>query len=212
MRTFTPKNVLERTPKILPLKGMWREVLGEPERGKMWLIWGREKQGKTWCAMLLFRELAQNESVLYISAEEGLGKSIQDVILRANIDVSNKRCKMKDKVPFEKIREYLKKRYAPKIVIIDNVTVYQDELKKKDIDSLKDDYPDTIFIFIAHEERGEPYTAPAKRISKLADRIIHIEGLTATVGGRLTGKKYIIDQEKAMIIHGSEIIQNQENY
>lgn len=26
MRTFTPKNVLERTPKILPLKGMWRET------------------------------------------------------------------------------------------------------------------------------------------------------------------------------------------
>lgn len=204
MRTYTIKNVLERKPKILKLDGIWKEMLGEPERGKMWLIYGREKQGKTWLAMLLFQALARNENVLYVSAEEGLGKSIQDVILRANIDVTNKRHKMKDKVPFEEIKAYLQKRYAPKIVIIDNVTVFQDDLRAKSVDNLMDENKDKIFIFIAHEERGEPYTAPAKRISKLADRIIRVEGLRATIGGRLDGKKYLIDTKKAMIIHGTE--------
>lgn len=205
MRTYTIKNVLERKPKILPLDGVWKEMLGEPERsGKMWLIYGREKQGKTWFAMLLFQFLARSESVLYISAEEGLGKSIQDVILRANIDVANKKHKMKDKVPFEEIKAYLQKRYAPKIVIIDNVTVYQEDLRAKALDQLISENKDKLFIFVAHEERGEPYTAPAKRISKLADRIIRVEGLMATIGGRLDGKKYMIDTKKAMIIHGSE--------
>lgn len=206
MRTYTIKNVQEKENKILKLDGIWKDVLGEPERtGKAWIIYGQEKQGKTWFAMLLARYLSEKEPLLYISAEEGLGKSIQDVINRVSFDPKNKKFKIYGYAPLNELKDYLSKRYAPKIVIIDNVTVYVDELKYGGFESLIREHKDKLFIFIAHEERGEPYTATAKTIKRLADRIIRVEGLRATIGGRLDGKKYLIDQEKAMIIHGSEI-------
>jgi len=79
-------------------------------------------------------------------------------------------------------------------------------LKNGGLQSLLKDNPDKLFIFIAHEDRGEPYTATAKMIKRLADRIVRVQGLVATVGGRTKGGQFIIDQEKAMIIHGSNII------
>ena len=70
---------------------------------------------------------------------------------------------------------------------------------------IPEENPDKLFIFLAHEERGEPYTATAKMIKRLADRIVRVQGLVATVGGRTTGGQFIIDQEKAMILHGSDM-------
>ena len=84
---------------------------------------------------------------------------------------------------------------------------YVEELKNGGVQSLIKENPDKLFIFIAHEDRGEPYTSTAKMIKRLADRIIRVQGLTAFVGGRLDGEKYIISQEKAMLIHGSQIVE-----
>lgn len=206
MRALTISTILDRKLKILALTDIWLQIFGEPERnGKMWLIYGDEKQGKTWFAMLLAQFLSLSEPVLYISAEEGLGKTYQDVIKRANFDVKNKKFKAHGYVELEHLKASLKKRYAPKIVFIDNVTVYVDELKNGGLQDLIRENQDKLFIFLAHEERGEPYTATAKMIKRLADRIIRVQGLLATVGGRTKGGQYIIDEEKAMIIHGSDI-------
>ena len=206
MRAFTAKGILERKLKILQLTDIWLEIFGEPERnGKMWLIYGEEKQGKTCFAMLLAQFLSITEPVLYISAEEGLGKTFQDVLLRSNFNTKNRKFKAYGYVAMEELRKTLKKRYAPKIVFIDNITVYVEELKNGNLQELIKENQDKLFIFIAHEDRGEPYTATAKMIKRLADRIVRVQGLLATVGGRTKGGQYMIDEEKAMIIHGSDI-------
>ncbi|MCC2590326.1 hypothetical protein [Chryseobacterium sp. MFBS3-17] len=206
MRAYTVKGILERKLKILELDDIWLQIFGEPERsGKLWLIYGEEKQGKTWFAMLLAHYLSQKEAVLYISAEEGLGKTFQDVITRANFDLTNRKFKAHAYVPMADLEAAMAKRYAPKIVFFDNVTVYLEELKNGGLQRLVRNNPDKLFIFLAHEDRGEPYTATAKMIKRLADRIIRVQGLLATVGGRTKGGQYMIDQEKAMIIHGSDI-------
>lgn len=206
MRTYTVKNILTRKIKILVLTGIWLAVFGRPERsGKMWLIYGAEKNGKTWFSVLLAKYLSESEKVLYISAEEGIGQSFQDVLTRANVDISNKKFQAYEYVPMEDLRAHLSRRYAPKIVFIDNITVYQEELKNGGVQLLIKENPDKLFIFVAHEDRGEPYTATAKMIKRLADRIVRVQGLVATVGGRLDGKQYVIDEQKAMLIHGSEV-------
>ena len=206
MRAFTAKGILDRKLKILQLIGIWLEIFGEPERnGKMWLIYGEEKQGKTWFAMLLAQFLSQFEPILYISAEEGLGRTFQDVIIRSGFDIKNRKFKAYGYLPLQELKDSLSKRYAPKIVFIDNVTVYVDELKNGGLQELIRDNQDKLFIFLAHEDRGEPYTATAKMIKRLADRIVRVQGLLATVGGRTKGGQYMIDEEKAMIIHGSDI-------
>lgn len=207
MRTYTVKNILDKTLKILILTGIWLEIFGKPERnGKMWIIYGEEKNGKTWFSILLAQFLSTVEKILYISAEEGLGLSFQDVCKRANLDEKNKNFQAYGYVALDDLKAHLKRRYAPKIIFIDNVTVYVEELKNGGLQSLLKDNPDKLFIFIAHEDRGEPYTATAKMIKRLADRIVRVQGLVATVGGRTKGGQFVIDQEKAMIIHGSNII------
>ncbi|AYZ11884.1 hypothetical protein EGY05_08080 [Chryseobacterium arthrosphaerae] len=207
MRTYTVKNILDRTLKILVLTGIWLDIFGKPERnGKMWIIYGEEKNGKTWFSILLAQFLSLSEKILYISAEEGLGLSFQDVCKRANLDEKNKNFQAYGYVTLEDLKAHLKRRYAPKIIFIDNVTVYVEELKNGGLQSLMKDNPDKLFIFIAHEDRGEPYTATAKMIKRLADRIVRVQGLVATVGGRTKGGQFVIDQEKAMILHGSNII------
>lgn len=207
MRTYTVKNILDKTLKILVLTGIWLEIFGKPERnGKMWIIYGEEKNGKTWFSILLAQFLSLSEKILYISAEEGLGLSFQDVCKRANLDEKNKNFQAYGYVALKDLKAHLKRRYAPKIIFIDNVTVYVEELKNGGLQSLMKDNPDKLFIFIAHEDRGEPYTATAKMIKRLADRIVRVQGLVATVGGRTKGGQFVIDQEKAMIIHGSNII------
>ncbi|AZB07473.1 hypothetical protein EG344_00760 [Chryseobacterium sp. G0162] len=207
MRTYTVKNILDRTLKILVLTGIWLDIFGKPERnGKMWIIYGEEKNGKTWFSILLAQFLSLSEKILYISAEEGLGLSFQDVCKRANLDEKNKNFQAYGYVTLEDLKAHLKRRYAPKIIFIDNVTVYVEELKNGGLQSLMKDNPDKLFIFIAHEDRGEPYTATAKMIKRLADRIVRVQGLVATVGGRTKGGQFVVDQEKAMILHGSNII------
>lgn len=207
MRTKTLKSILDKKIERLKLEGVWLEAFGTPGRkGKVWIFYGEEKNGKTWFSILFADYLAKSEPVLYISAEEGLEESFQDVLRRANVDTSNKKFKSEGKgVTLQELDDYLSTRYAPKIVFIDNVTVYVEELKNGGLQKLLKNHPDKLFIFIAHEERGEPYTATAKMIKRLADRIVRIQGLVATVGGRTDGGKFIIDQNKAMILFGSDI-------
>lgn len=207
MRTKTLKNVLDKKIERLKLYGVWQEAFGNPGRkGKVWIFYGEEKNGKTWFSILFADYLAKSEPILYVSAEEGLEESFQDVLMRANVDAENKKFKAIGKgVTLQELDEYLSTRYAPKIIFIDNVTVYQDELKNGGLKKLLDKHQDKLFIFVAHEERGEPYTATAKMIKRLADRIVRIQGLVATVGGRTDGGKFIINQEKAMVLFGTDI-------
>jgi hypothetical protein len=58
---------------------------------------------------------------------------------------------------------------------------------------------------MAHMEKNEPTTAVAKLAKKLCNVYFRIEGLTAFVGGRCPGGSIIINEETAMLFHGSEI-------
>ena len=67
--------------KDLILDGDWKIVLGVPELGGIWLIWGNEKNGKTWHSLKLAEHLSENHKVLYISAEQGIRKSFKEACL-----------------------------------------------------------------------------------------------------------------------------------
>lgn len=207
MRTKTLKNILDKNIERLKLDGVWLKAFGEPGRkGKVWIIYGEEKNGKTWFSIMFADYLSKREPILYVSAEEGLEESFQEVLIRANVDTSNKKFKAVGKgITIKELDEYLSKRYAPKIIFIDNVTFYVDELKNGGLQKLLNNHPDKLFIFLAHEDRGDVYTSTAKMIKKKADRIVRIQGLVATVGGRTDGGKFIINQEKAMVLFGSDI-------
>jgi hypothetical protein len=188
------------------LEGVWLDAMGSPETFGAWLIWGAEKNGKTWVTLMLSDMLSHLKKVLYISGEEGTGSAFVDALKRAKISPTNSRLKFRPYEPLPDLYKRLKMRDAAKIVILDNITVYNQELKNGALYKLLQDFPDVLFIFLAHEERGEPYTATAKLVKKLAKIIVHVQGLACIVGGRCKGGRLIIDEERALLYHGHEAL------
>jgi hypothetical protein len=72
---------------------------------------------------------------------------------------------------------------------------------------LLNEHPKKLFIFLAHEQNGNPHTAAAVLCKMLAKIIIRVEGLACHVSGRCPGGTLIIDEEKALIYHGTQIFQ-----
>lgn len=208
-RAISTKTLFEKKYKEFEFTGVWGDVLGNPEKGKEWLIWGDEKNGKTLFALKLAEYISQFESVMYVSAEEGFGKSFQqNAKERAKIDFKKSKVKWLEYEPLDEIEKILDKRQSPKVVFFDNMTAYKDEFVQGRYTKLTKKYPNITMIFIAHEDRGEPYTAAAKLCKKLARIIFRVEGMVANITGSCPGGKLIIDEQTAQLIYGSEISKN----
>ncbi|MFT4062559.1 MAG: hypothetical protein QM642_09420 [Edaphocola sp.] len=203
MRFNSIKNVLDKKYKILPLRGLWSEVLGEPEASGIWLIYGLEKMGKTTISLLLADELSEAKRTGYIMAEQGFDKDFQDVLNRLSIPFKKRNLRFAEYIPISELSDLLKKKNQPDILFMDNLTIYADELRNGGLRKLIKDHPNKLFIMLAHEEKGEPYTATAKLAKKLAKRILHVEGNTATVEGRGPGGTIVIDEDRAQLYHGT---------
>jgi hypothetical protein len=184
--------------------GDWLSVYGSPEKNGVWIIYGLEKNGKTWGALLLADYLTRFEKVLYVSAEEGTRSAFQDACSRAKISPDNHNLNVIPYEPMAELKERLKMRYAAKVVFIDNITIYNQEIKAGQINKLSKAFPNVLFIFLAHEEDGEAYPARAKECRKMADIIMHVVGLTMIVSGRCPGGEMVIDEERAALYHGQK--------
>ena len=204
-RGISAKTLLNKKFKTFVFDGIWEKVLGEQERGGIWVIYGNEKNGKTTLALLLSEYLTKFENLNFISAEEGTGFTFQQNLSRAKIDFKKSNIKFYDYLEIDEIENMLSKRQSAKIMVFDNATAYVDDLKTAVLRKLKRMYPDVLFIIMAHMEKNEPTTAMAKLAKKLCNVYFRIEGLTAFVGGRCPGGKIIINEQTAELFHGSQI-------
>ncbi len=202
-RPLTIGKLFKKEYKTYEFDGVYADVFGQPEVGGIWLLYGIEKNGKTWYALKLSEYLGKHTKVLYISAEEGCGANFQMAVKRAKMSMRNKSVLFSEYVAIKDVETLLKRRYAPGVVILDNVTAYGRELKSTDLIELKRKYRNTIFIIMAHEKNGQPEGAVAVMAKKLASVIINVKGLVAHVGGRVPGGTVTIDEEKAMLYWGT---------
>lgn len=208
VRKLSTSNLVSQVFRFMPLEGMWLRVLGKQTREGCWIIYGAEKNGKTSFALMLANYLSTIENVLYISGEEGTGYTFTDACVRSGINSDNNRIHYLGYMSIDELKsQVFSNRKCERIVFIDNITVYKNELKDLAIKELMDQYPNTLFIFLAHEENREPSTAPGELCKKLAKVIIHITGLVAIVTARGSGEggPIVIDPEKAALIHGDYI-------
>lgn len=204
MRFKSIKNVIDKTYDILPLEGVFQQALGEPESCGLWLIYGAEKHGKTTLSLILANYLSTLRKTLYVMAEQGFDSDFQQALLRMNVDVRNKSLLLEEYITIDELDRKLKLARHPKIVFLDNITVYADELKNGGLRKLLKANKTKLFVMIAHEEKGQPYTATGKLAKKLAKRIIHVEGLAATVEGRVEGGMMRIDQNSSTLYWGND--------
>jgi archaellum biogenesis ATPase FlaH len=205
MRSLSVRNLLEKKYKVFEFEDeIYKKVFGVVERNGCWIIYGKDKNGKTWYGLLLAHLLSSFEKVLYVSAEQGTGLAFQDSVKRAKLK-TNSLLGFVGYVPFDELRTALKSRKSAKVVFIDNCTAYADEMKSAELKNLLLEFRNKLFIFLSHEERNEPNNALAKQIKKYANVIIRVEGLTAHISGRVPGGTIMVDEEKAMLYWGSSI-------
>lgn len=146
-RTLSIKNVFNKAYETLDVDGIWKDVLGEPEANGAWLIFGRDKNGKTWLAITLALYLSQRKKVLYISAEEGTGLAFKNTLVRVGAAAGDTNLHLLEYESWQEIDERLQRRRSPEIVFIDNLTIYQDELKKSTLTNFLARHPSKLFVF-----------------------------------------------------------------
>ncbi len=83
----------------------------------------------------------------------------------------------------KEMREELRKPRAPKIVIIDSLP-YLFNFNFRELQRLKQQFPKVLFIFVAHEKKGEPDGALAMKVKYDAEIKIHVQGFTAFITSR----------------------------
>lgn len=204
-RALTVKDLFNKKYSKYEFDGIYKDIFGHPSTNGIWLIYGKDKNGKTWGTLLLADYLSTFNKVLYVSAEEGVDMEFQASAKRAKIDPENSKIHFDTYMSIDEIKLRLKKRNPPKIVVIDNLSMYKGELTSEGVTKLKLEFPSTLFIMVAHEDRGEPYTAAAVMARKLAKVIIRVQGLALLVGGRVPGGSVLIDETKAVLYHGTQI-------
>lgn len=190
--------------KTIPFENKWFDAFGEPEKKGIWLIWGNEKNGKTWFALMLAEYLSKFEKVLFVSAEEGISKSLIDCCKRAKLSINNRYLLFDKYLPIAELDEKISQQRSARIIVIDNITIYQNELKNGVLRDITNKHNNKLFIFLAHEDRKQPYTSTAKLAQRLANIIIYVQGMKCFVSGRCPGGTLIIDEEKAALYHGNE--------
>ncbi|MCX8018908.1 MAG: hypothetical protein N2747_00270 [Chitinophagaceae bacterium] len=177
-------------------------AIGEAEAKGIWLIYGPEKNGKTWFALTLAKSLCNHHKVAYISAEEGTDKSLVNALKRASLN-GTENIKWYPYIAMNDIRRMMIKRNSPDVVIVDNLTVYIDELRPADMKNLLHSLRDKLIVFIGHEERKEPYPATARMAQKIAKVYVHVKGLQAFVISRFgPGGELIMAEKKGKIFWG----------
>lgn len=186
-RSLTARNLFEkRIGKTVRIDNeLLAEAIGEAEMKGCWLIYGPEKNGKTWFTLQLAKALAYYDKVAYISAEEGTDLSFRRACTRAGINNSDK-ILFDEYLSLDEIKAKFSKPKQASILIIDNLTIYPDEFKTTGIRDFVNALPDKLIIFVAHEERNEPYPACARMAKKISKVYIQVKGLKAFVVSRFS--------------------------
>lgn len=200
-RVLSPKNLKSKKNKHFCFEGVWEDCFGNPDVNGAWLIYGKEKNGKTTFSLKLAEYLSTFGKTLYVSAEEGFDGCFVEAVKRA--DIKSRRLGFSEYITISELHERLDKHKSEKIVFIDNLTVYSEDLKGDELRRLIRDHNNKLFVFISHEERSEPYPATAKQCSRLAKYRIRIQGLKAIVSSRSGNKGEIdINDNASVLFHG----------
>ncbi|WP_317899459.1 hypothetical protein [Aurantibacillus circumpalustris] len=202
-RALSVSELYAKKRKLLAFEGEWEKHLGQPEPFKTWLIWGDSSNGKTTYVLKLAKYLSQFGKVLYNSMEEGDSESMKKAFKRVGMEDVRRRVMLLDNEPMNELEERLKKKKAPKIVIID--TVQYSEMTFSQYKHLKETLPNVLWIYVSHEDGKLPDGKVAKRIRRDAMIKIRVVGFKAFPTSRYGGTEpYIVWQEGADKYHGSE--------
>lgn len=182
-RAISNKNVLTAKFEVADFDGAFLASFGRPELRGAWIIYGGSGCGKTTFVMQVCKYLTRFRRVAYNSLEQGLSLSLQKTWERVGMEEVGNRIILLNKESLKDLRIRLAKKQSPDVIVVDSVQ-YWHGLKWSDFTSLKDDYPDKLFIFISQERGGLPDGKLAQKIRYDSDIKIFVEGYKAFVTTR----------------------------
>lgn len=186
-KAISNKNVLNAKFETANFTGKWLASFGKPELRGAWIIYGESGTGKTHFALELLKYLSQFvDRSAYDTLEQGLSLSFQNAWKDAEMQEVGSRVIVLAKESIKDLRERLAKRKSPDVVVIDSITALVGFTRNVFIE-LINDFPNKLFIFIAHEENNKPYPAIAQHVRKLSEVKIHVEGYKAFTTTRFKG-------------------------
>lgn len=175
--------------KPVEFEGEWKASFGRPELSGSWLVYGGSGSGKTTFMLQLAKYLSKFDKVAYDSLEQGLSFSFQKAWERVKMIEAGNRFVLIEKENTKKdIWDRLAKRRSPNIIIIDSVN-YMYQFSKKDYNDLLNNFPQKLFIFVAHEKNKQPMGSVANFIRYNSDIKVHVEGYKAFVTTRFEDRE-----------------------
>lgn len=188
----------------LPFEGDWYEAVGKPEISGSWLIWGDSGNGKTRFALQLCKYLAQFCRVAYNSMEEGASASMKKAFREVGMKEVKRQVILLDNEPINELKERLRKRRSPDVVVIDSVQYTG--MSYRDYTALRAEFRNKLFILISHADGKNPAGRTAKSIRYDAFVKIRIEGYRAFALSRYGGgTPYTIWKEGAEAYYNEDL-------
>jgi len=204
-KVLTVANIQNQKIERIPFDGEWFEAFRKPQNRGVWFVWGSSGSGKSTFVMMLAKEFAKSERVLYNLLEEDTDDS--DYIERTELCQMNE---VQDKFftqryNYQQLCAYLDKRNSPKVVIIDSVTYFIKDFNK--YLALKRKYKNKIFILIGHADGKNPRTKFEEDIMYNAKMKIFVSGYLAMCKGRTIGPnggRFIVWDEGYQKLNGAD--------
>lgn len=202
-KAISNRNVMDARFRVADFTGKWLASFGRPELRGVWIIYGESGGGKTHLAMELLKYLTRFvERGAYDTLEQGLSLSFQNAWKDANMQEAGPQVIVLKKEPIPELRARLARRKSPDVVVIDSITALVG-FTRPVFAELINEFPDKLFIFVAHEENNKPYPSIAQHVRKLSDVKIRVEGYKAFIttrfkgGDGVGGKDFIIWEQGA---------------
>lgn len=185
----------------IPLTTRFRKLIGNPECGGSWLLFGDSASGKSTFLMELAKELAKTLKVDYNAYEEQDRGSMKDLMDEKRMDECKKgHFMLLNGWPIPHLLERLRKPRSAKVIIIDSIQYA--EMTLKTYKEVQNEFPDKLFIYNSHADGKKPQGALAQKIRYDADVKLMAEGFKITSRSRMSRgnitEDYIVWEEGAI--------------
>lgn len=121
----------------------WRDLIGDPSKGFTAMVFGRPKTGKSFLCIDFAGYLARHHGdTLYVAKEEKLDRTLHDKL--AQKEVAHPNLFVSDFLPDDLT--------AYDFIFLDSVNKLG--LSVKDLENLRNDYPEKSFIFFSNHQAG----------------------------------------------------------
>lgn len=184
-RATSTKQFIQTKFKTMDIPVKFKGTLGKPECSGSWLIYGESFNGKTTFALQLIESLCTVHKAAYLVLEEGLKLTFQDKVRDSGIVGRGSKIVLWHNETLEDIYERLESPRSPRIVFIDSVQYLRankksgQEISKFEYIQLLEAFPERLFVFISHAEKGNPKGSLASAIYYGSDICIEVKEFIA---------------------------------